>query len=114
MDMQSKGSKWFRQESPFQIAAGHYIHKFIMDYGPFTFQGINLCITQITTALTDHANSPYSSFPIPFLQMFVEILKTDATDIYNMVPHPEYIPPTMAQLNQNVDPNANYPVKEIA
>ncbi len=46
--------------------------------------------------------------------MFTDILHTDGSDIYGMVPLQKFIAPSMTQLNQNQDPNANYSVDEVA
>lgn len=110
----SKGGTWFREESPFQIAIHHFIHKYIIEYGPFTVQGIPFCVEQINKASNPMDSSLLDAFSTSYLQMFMDILQTDGSAIYGMVPLQKFITPTMPQLNQNQDPNSNYSVKEVS
>jgi hypothetical protein len=60
------------------------------------------------------SSSAFREFSADFLNLFIGILKSDANEVYKLVPHPTFITPTLPQLNQNVDPNSNYSLKEIA
>jgi len=105
---------WYRSESPFQLAVQYYVHKYIIEYGPFTFKGIKFCQDYINAALVHLPTSPLSRFTDRLLRSFLCVLDIEADAIYEIVPLQKYVVPTMAQINQMIDPNTNYSIQSVA
>ena len=116
LDLKSKGETWWREESPFQIASELFLHRNLIEYGPFTYRGSRACIDTLNAALDRNLQlTPFAKFSEEYIRKFIAILRTSLqTDSPLATTLTKYIAPTKPQLDKAEDPNANYQVNLIA